>query len=125
MFPKLIRLLALLLLAGGCATRKAAMTPPVTSAITVTDSLLSSILAGRPTQFDSIIRKGADFQVRIIYTVIDRDSNNAPHFTDHELDLSTTGYFYPASTVKMPVALLSLQRLHELAIPGVDKNTSL
>ena len=32
-------------------------------------------------------------------------------------------YFYPASTVKLPVAILALQKLNELKITGLDKRS--
>ncbi|MGZ3854365.1 MAG: serine hydrolase, partial [Flavisolibacter sp.] len=34
-------------------------------------------------------------------------------------------YFYPASTVKMPTAIMALQRLNELKVPGLDRNTTM
>jgi len=61
-------------------------------------------------------------QVQIIYTQIDRDANQSPTFRSQAFGVDDRLYFYPASTVKMPVAFLALQRLREL---GIDANTTL
>lgn len=64
-------------------------------------------------------------RVQVIYTRIDRDKRNAPRFTHFYYNAGPDFYFYPASTVKMPVAVLALQRFRELNIPGLDRNTTL
>lgn len=55
-------------------------------------------------------------QVQIIYTQINRDAENRPSFTSYRFQVDDSLYFYPASTVKMPVAFLALQRINELGI---------
>ena len=65
------------------------------------------------------------FRYQLIYTQIDRDKNNQPHFKHYYLHLNKDLYFNPASTVKLPVALAALEKLHEINIPGVDKYTSM
>src|SRR5690606_30538493 len=37
--------------------------------------------------------------------------------------LDANQYFNPASTVKMPLAFLALEKLNELNVPGLDKYT--
>lgn len=66
-----------------------------------------------------------DYELQIIYTVIDRDENNYPKFTDYNFGVDKTVYFYPASTVKLPACILALQKLNKLNIPNVNKYTSL
>jgi beta-lactamase class A len=63
-------------------------------------------------------------KVQIIYTQIDRDAQNRPSFTNYTYGLDTTHYFYPASTVKFPTALLALERLNELDVDGLDKHST-
>ena len=65
------------------------------------------------------------FQYQLIYTQIDRDKNNQPHFKNYYLHVDKDLYFNPASTVKLPVALAALEKLHELNVPGLDKNTTM
>ncbi len=63
-----------------------------------------------------VLKKKDDFEVQIIYTQIDRDADNRPSFTSHYYNFDKDRYFYPASTVKMPVAFLALERLNELGL---------
>lgn len=88
------------------------------------DNLIENILKAYPQYFDSILAKKKDLKIQIIYTAINRNRKNKPTFTSHYFNVDAQNYFYPASTVKMPVALLALQKLNELNIKGVDKNTS-
>ena len=55
-----------------------------------------------------------EYEVQILYTQIERDKDNRPHLTSFYINWDDDKYFYPASTVKMPVAFLALQRIHEL-----------
>lgn len=63
-------------------------------------------------------------KVQVIYTQINRDAQNQPSFTTCTYGLDTTHYFYPASTVKFPTALLTLERLNELNIDGLNKHST-
>lgn len=56
------------------------------------------------------------FEVQVVYTQIDRDSDNKPHFKSYSYNYDSSRYFYPASTVKMPVAFLALQKLKEIGV---------
>lgn len=63
-------------------------------------------------------------RVQIIYTQIDRDINNQASFKSYYYNLDTNTYFYPASTVKLPAALLALEKLQELNLANVDANST-
>ena len=52
------------------------------------------------------------YQVQIKYSRIDR-RNDSIIFTDYEFQVNDSAYFYPASTVKFPTAVLALERLHQ------------
>ncbi|MCK7553847.1 class A beta-lactamase-related serine hydrolase [Chitinophaga sedimenti] len=71
----------------------------------------------------AVLDSADEFRLQVIYTRIDRDERNQPHFTDFLYDVDTTRYFYPASTVKMPIALAALEKLNDLNIPGLTKYT--
>lgn len=84
--------------------------------------------------FDSLVHAFPDLapvmvdpekRVQVIYTRIDRRKNNKPTFTNYYYQVQPDYYFYPASTVKLPTAILALQRLNELKIKGLDKNTTM
>jgi hypothetical protein len=86
-------------------------------------SFLTNLMKRYPDEFQSILAKKKDLEVQIIYTQINRDANNRPTFKSFFFNVDSTRYFYPASTVKLPVALLALEKLNELNIDGLDKNT--
>lgn len=91
-----------------------------------TDSLLQSILMqNNDSVFRHIIAHPNQYRLQIIYTQINRNQNNQPHFTHYRFNVDTNLYFYPASTVKLPLAALSLEKLNELAIPGVNLYTAM
>lgn len=88
------------------------------------DILLESLLhSADDNQLEEVMRKPEQFQLQLIYTQIDRDENNRPNFKSYAYGLDNNLYFYPASTVKMPVAALALQKLNELGIEGVNRNS--
>lgn len=61
--------------------------------------------------------------LEVIYTVIDRQPSGPPRLTRHTIHYSPEKYFYPASAVKLPIAILALEKLRELSSPGIDRNT--
>jgi hypothetical protein len=90
-----------------------------------TDAFLEDLLGKHPEYFGNILRNRDSFRVQVIYTRIDRQQNNKPLFTNYYFNVNPEQYFYPASTVKMPTALLALQRLNEMRIPGLDRNSTM
>ncbi len=70
-----------------------------------------------------ILDQADTFHYQLIYTKIDRDRQNNPRFKNYYLHAGAADYFNPASTVKMPVAFAALEKLNELNIPGLDRNT--
>lgn len=90
-----------------------------------TDLFLTGLFNQYPQYFDSILKNNDQWQAQIIYTQIDRGQNGKPSFTHHYFNVNKERYYYPASTVKMPVAFLSLQRLNELKIAGLTRRTTM
>jgi hypothetical protein len=70
-----------------------------------------------------VLQNPDGYQVQIRYTQIDRDENNVPSFRDFDFRLNDDKYFYPASTVKLPVAILALEWLGEQGIDGLTANS--
>lgn len=99
--------------------------PTSTTNTSRADRFMTSLLEGYPQLFDSIINNKEELGVQIIYTQIDRDKDGNPGFRDYSFNLDTGKYFYPASTVKLPVAALALQRLNELNFPGLNKYSTM
>ena len=51
------------------------------------------------------------YEVQVRYTRIDRIRDSVV-FNDYDFQVEAANYFYPASTVKFPTAVLALERLH-------------
>lgn len=81
-------------------------------------------LKNYPT-LEKVLSDTAKFQVQIIYTQIDRNEHGNPLFTEHSFNLDDSHYFYPASTVKLPIALLALEWLEEQNIEGLTLETTM
>jgi hypothetical protein len=87
-------------------------------------AFLEKLLRQRASPFlNNILDKPDSFRYQILYTRIDRDANNIPHFHDYALRLNRLEYFNPASTVKMPLAFLALEKMDSLSSYGIDKYT--
>jgi len=86
---------------------------------------LEKLLQSRPDLFQQILNHRTKNEVQILYTQIDRDKSNIPHFRSYSYRLNPTWYFYPASTVKLPTAILALEKINELHIKGLTKDTPL
>jgi hypothetical protein len=80
-----------------------------------TDKLLKDVFAAeKDSLFQSVIQHPEIYRYQIIYTQINRDKNNIPSFTNYYYNYDSLRYFNPASTVKMPLAFLSLEKLKQL-----------
>jgi len=86
--------------------------------------LIEKLMQSQPAIFKDILTYPDSFQVQIVYTQINRDAKNKPSFKEFYYHLGRN-YFYPASTVKMPIAFLALEKLKDLNINGLDKNTTM
>lgn len=89
------------------------------------DKLIPALLESRRELFGTVLNDPAKYEVQIIYTQIDRDKKNRPILTDHTYRLDDKQYFYPASTVKLPAAIVALEKLNRLNISGLNRNTPL
>ena len=86
--------------------------------------LLSDIFnADKDSLFQSVISHPDIYRYQIIYTQINRDKNNVPSFTNYYYNYDSLRYFNPASTVKMPLAFLSLEKLNQLKQSDVNMFT--
>ena len=89
-----------------------------------TDTLLQNILsAGNSDIVTQVMQNSQAYRLQIIYTRIDRDKKNKPVFTNYYYHYDPNLYFNPASTVKMPLAFLSLEKLNKMKVKDVNKFT--
>ena len=90
----------------------------------ITDSpLISEILKNFKPEFPNIFSAPDQYKLQIIYTQVNRDRNNVPELETHTYRLKPREYFYPASTIKFPIAVLAMEKLN--SIENVDQYTSL
>lgn len=86
---------------------------------------LKNLLESHPELFEHILHHPTHNEVQILYTQIDRDENNVPHFKSYSYRLNANHYFYPASTVKLPTAIFALEKLNELNIKGLNVKSTM
>ncbi len=86
---------------------------------------LEDLMKEYPQYFEQVLKHWREWNVQILYTRVDRDSKGNPELQTFPFHVDPARYFYPASTVKLPVVLLALQRLNELKDNGIDKNTTM
>jgi cell division protein FtsI/penicillin-binding protein 2 len=87
-------------------------------------NILQELLNQNKQTLSPVLENAAAYEVQVIYTQIDRDKNNIPHFKTYSFNESDR-YYYPASTVKMPTAFAALEKLNQLKINGLNKCTTI
>ncbi|WP_273566383.1 serine hydrolase [Maribacter halichondriae] len=87
---------------------------------TASENPLEIVLASENKNIKRVVDSVDQFEVQIRFTQIDR-RNDSVLFTDYDFQVDKDNYFYPASTVKFPVAVLALEKLN--AIDTLDRNT--
>src|SRR5258706_9876314 len=85
------------------------------------NDLLLHLMMHEPERFPYFIDHKDSLEIHIIYTQINRDANNMASFRSFYFNVDSNRYFYPASTVNLPVVLLALEKLRQLRIGGLDK----
>lgn len=97
---------------------------PLLKAQPKTDTLLQNILLRSNSELvKKVIRQPDTFRVQIIYTQIERDRKNRPSFHHYYFHVDKELYFNPASTVKLPLAFLSLEKLNRMGRKDITKFT--
>ena len=104
-FIKLKRLLVFLILIFGC--RKS-------------DNPLDLILNSNIPEIKKIKNNLSNHEIQILYSSIQRDSLGKPIFKEFSYNLDKNYYYYPASTVKLPVAILAIQKINYLIDKGFE-----
>ena len=87
-------------------------------------TVFDNIFQESSDQFKSVIEEKEKFEVQILFSPIKKYKDSIV-VEDHFFNYRPGEYFYPASTVKMPVAFMALQKLEELRKAGIeiDRNT--
>ena len=91
-----------------------------------TDKWLEQMIRDQASPFlKDVLNQPDTFHYQLIYTKIDRDKNNKPHFINYYYRVNRNEYFNPASMVKLPTALLALEKINTLSKFGVTKYTTM
>jgi hypothetical protein len=89
-----------------------------------TEAFPGGLLAhANDTVVSKVLADPVAYRAQVIYTRIDRNRKNRPRFRNFYLSNDTAMYFNPASMVKLPLAILALEKLNHMNIPGVNKYT--
>ena len=66
----------------------------------------------------SIIKDKDNYEIQILYTEVSKNSIGQSEFSDFQFQLNDEKYFYPASTIKLPIAVMALSKINELRAEG-------
>ena len=66
-----------------------------------------------------IIKEKEDYEIQILLTKIDQ-YNSRVDFQEYKYQLDDNKYFYPASTIKLPIVVLTLKKINELRSKGSE-----
>lgn len=90
------------------------------------ENLVESVLRNKNVPvLNDILNHPEKYRCQVVYVQINRDQKNIPHFTYYYYRHLPREYWNPASTVKLPVAALALQKLNDINVSGVDKFTTI
>ncbi|EAY32027.1 serine hydrolase [Microscilla marina] len=89
----------------------------------VKSNLIDSLMKSQSDAFRQVLQNSKVYELQVMYTQINRDTNNTPSFKTYQYNVDKNRYFYPASLVKLPVACLTLEKLNKLKIKGLNKYT--
>lgn len=99
-------IITLILLDVGCSATK--------------KNILQEVLTSDNPKIKNVMSNPEGFELQIIYTQILRDKNNKVSFKDFTYNLNADNYFYPASTVKFPMAILALEKLNTIENTSIN-----
>lgn len=83
-----------------------------------TDKSFEKILS-KSEKLKTILSSKDEYEIQVIFTQINRDEQNHPSFKTYYFNHDPNRYFYPASTVKLPTALVAMERINKLKINGL------
>lgn len=89
------------------------------------DPFFENLFKSNPGKFDKIISDRNSLNIQIIFTEVSRKKNGTIELTDHYFNKEGVSYYYPASAIKLPLALLALQKINELSAKGITRNTTM
>ena len=87
--------------------------------------LVDPEIAAQYPVLHSVMANPEPYRVQVLYTQVDRDRNNNPVLSYYQYGLDENRYYYPASTVKLPISLLALEWLAEQEVDGLTAQSGM
>lgn len=97
----------------------------VISAAQSSPGFIDSLLHTQPDQFSHFYTQPEYFRLQIIYSTVDHRDDGSVQITDYTYRTTLKEYFNPASTVKLPLMLMVLDKLNRMPDQRVNKFTRL
>lgn len=92
-------------------------------AATTETGFLRQFLYEKMPSFRYILDNPVKYRLQVIYTQIDRDTENKPSLKVFYLRDEQPEFFSPASLVKLPLSVMTLEKIDRLDIPGLAIET--
>jgi len=73
---------------------------------------LEKVLTSENQKIKTVLDSLEKYEVQILYTEVTRNIDNSLNFIDYSFQVDDSTYFYPASSVKFPIAVLALEKLN-------------
>tara|TARA_A100001011_G_scaffold308094_1_gene323606 strand:- start:794 stop:2020 length:1227 start_codon:yes stop_codon:yes gene_type:complete len=84
------------------------------------NALVEMIIKSKDSLIQKILSNKSAHEIQVLYTQIKRDAKGNPHFKELAFQENSKQYFYPASVIKLPVAILALEKIRNLQSQGID-----
>ncbi|MFD1161446.1 serine hydrolase [Hwangdonia seohaensis] len=81
---------------------------------------IETVLASSNPKIKTIADAIGNHEVQILFTEVKREKDSV-YFKDYSFQVDDNTYFYPASTVKLPIAILALEKIKDHTL--IDRNT--
>ena len=78
------------------------------------ENALNEIVDSMGAEFPNIVSNPEKHRLQILYTQINRNQKNEPIFKTFSFGVDTLRYFYPASSTKLPIAVLALEKARKI-----------
>ena len=83
-------------------------------------TILDKVLNKNIYELQKVLKNKEKHDLQILLNEIKRDGSGKAVFKEDAFQLDEGRYFYPASTAKLPIAILSLQKINELRSNGLQ-----
>ena len=81
---------------------------------------LSEIMRSEAPKIKQIAKQLKQHQVQLLYVAINSENPQQPKYKEYRFQQEDSLYFYPASTVKLPIAVLAMEKLNQLNTQGIS-----